>query len=280
MTKRRPVVLAIVSDLHAGSQLAPCPPSVRLDDGGNYIPSKAQRWLWGNWENFWAQVKEARKGCDLYVVCNGDAVEGDHHRSTQILSGNLEAQSYVVQQMWKVARKAEPDKLFIVRGTEVHTGPAASHEEAMARELKAEQDRDTHTWSWWHLRMNIHGVKLDFQHHCNVSGLPWTAAGAIARLAFRTFSAASSRAARTGKPIDYPHLMFRSHVHCYHDSFAAHPVRAIVTPPWQLKTAHAHKAVPDAVPVTGGIIARIEPSGVYSVRSVLYHPDPPTPWVA
>ena len=38
---------AVVSDLHCGSTLGLCPPEgVQLDDGGQYLPSAAQKALW------------------------------------------------------------------------------------------------------------------------------------------------------------------------------------------------------------------------------------------
>ena len=60
-TASRPVVIGIVSDVHAGSAVALCPPQVPLDDGGMYCASKAQSWLWENWGDFWKQVDTTRQ---------------------------------------------------------------------------------------------------------------------------------------------------------------------------------------------------------------------------
>jgi hypothetical protein len=52
----RPVILAVVSDLHLNSTVALCPPEgVTLDDGGTSEPSRLQRWLWDCWEDDWTQ---------------------------------------------------------------------------------------------------------------------------------------------------------------------------------------------------------------------------------
>lgn len=46
----KPVLVAITSDHHAGSVIGLCPSEgVRLDEGGEYRPNKAQLWLWQNW---------------------------------------------------------------------------------------------------------------------------------------------------------------------------------------------------------------------------------------
>ena len=50
-----PIIVAIISDLHAGSTVGLCPPRFTLDDGGDYVSSPAQRWLWRNWNHFWAK---------------------------------------------------------------------------------------------------------------------------------------------------------------------------------------------------------------------------------
>ena len=56
----RPIVVAIKSDVHAGSTLGPCPPDVRLDDGGLYLPSKPQSWLYECMQDYWAAVAAER----------------------------------------------------------------------------------------------------------------------------------------------------------------------------------------------------------------------------
>ncbi len=268
-------LIAVVSDLHAGSMLAPCPlDGVRLDDGGNYMPSKAQRWLWWCWGDYWRTVEEVRVqvGADrLYVVINGDAVEGSHHGTTQILSGNLEAQSYVLDKMLEIPEALNPDKWFVVRGTETHVGPSGSHEEAMARRLGAVQDPDTHTWSWWRLRMEVEGVRLDFQHHGRQGTRPWTRGSAIAQLAYHVW------ASHTEAGYPAPHLAFRSHFHRYGHSGDQCPTTLIQTPAWQLKTAHVHKKHAEEIADVGGMIVVLR-DGNFTTQKVLYSPELPTPW--
>ena len=42
MKKQRPVVISVVSDVHAGSTVALCPKRVSLDDGGGFQPRKGE----------------------------------------------------------------------------------------------------------------------------------------------------------------------------------------------------------------------------------------------
>ena len=110
---RRPTVLAVTSDHHANSTVSMCPPEgVRLPDGGEYHPSKANRWLWQCWEDYWREVGALVKahGADLVCVFNGDAVEGEHHRNTQVISHNPETQAYVSDRIFGVPLALKPSR--------------------------------------------------------------------------------------------------------------------------------------------------------------------------
>lgn len=272
----KPIVLAVVSDVHCGSTVAAVPPEgVLLDDGGKYLPSKASLWLWENWCAYWDVVKAhvTEVGGELWNVFNGDLVEGDHHGTTQIVSKNPEPQNYLTHRVFGVAQALQPKHTFIVRGTEAHVGPAGATEEAFARSLKAEANPETRKWSWWHLRLTPHGCLMDFQHHPTARGsLPWTGPQMAQRMAFRIWTEHKLR------DLPAPKLAIRSHLHVTRDSGDAYPTRAIITPAWQLKTAHAHKVASDSIADVGGLIVTVMPDSTYTVRTILYTPELPAPW--
>ena len=275
----KPVLLAVVSDVHCGSTLAAAPPEgVKLDDGGKYLPSRVQSWIWDNWCDYWAQIGALAKKtkADLYVVLNGDSFEGGpHHGTTQIVSANPEVQGYLADRIFGVPRKLNPQHLFIVRGTESHVGPSGATEEAFARSIRAEKDRESERWSWWHLRLELNGVRLDFQHHPSTYGnLPWTRPQAAQRMAFRIWSEHKLR------EFPAPHYAFRSHRHVFSDSGDAYPVRAVITPAWQAKTAYAHKVAADSIADIGGLAVLIHPDGSHELKRFLYPPSLPQPWSA
>ena len=158
-----PAVVVIVSDLHVNSTVGLCPQRVALDDGGTYQQSKAQRWIYRCWLDFWQHVDNLPRSA-LYVVLNGDLVEGLHHGTTQLVTHNEETQlGMALQLLEPVARLA--DYLFIVRGTEAHTGPSAFWEEHIAEDLSAVRDEVGLTASWWHLPLTVEGVTFDICHH-------------------------------------------------------------------------------------------------------------------
>jgi hypothetical protein len=273
-------LIAVVSDVHAGSSVSVCSPKIELDDGGEYVASKSQQWLWQNWLNFWERVKTIRdrENAKLYQIWNGDLTEGSHHSSTQILSGNSSVQAQVVAALMKVPLDLAPDKMWFIRGTEAHVGKSAEGEEKIADGLRRDKrpivkDRDTGTSSHWHAKLEVDGVRLDFAHHGRIGQRPWTKPNVTMNLAAEIFYEHAAR----GEP--WPHIAVRSHFHTYVDTGGAHPVRVIQTPAWQLHTAFAHKVVTEKLADIGGVLILIK-DGVPQVEPVIYRPKGPTTWRA
>lgn len=272
--------MAIVSDIHAGSTVAVCPPRVTLDDGGEYLGSKAQRWLWEKYNHYWTQVQAIRKKekAELIAGFNGDLVDGNHHGTTQILSGNPNAQASVLNSCMAIPLALSPDKLFFVRGTEAHVGQSASAEERIADGLRRDKRPvygcpDTGNASHWHLPMEVQGVRFDFAHHGRVGTRPWTKPNVTANLAAEIFY----DHAAAGEP--HPHIAVRSHMHQYVDTHDQHPVRVIQTPAWQLATAFINRIAPGKYADIGGVIIIVR-DGEPEVRKILYKPERPKVWKA
>lgn len=276
------VVIAVRSDVHAGSTVAVCPPRISLDDGGYYEASKAQRWLWEKWGAFTdrvAQVREAHHAA-LYDVYNGDLVDGDHHGTSQILSRNPNAQAAVLAEVMRGPLALGPDKIWIIRGTEAHVGGSASAEERYADGLRRDKrpvvpDEATGTASHWHARLDIQGVRFDFAHHGRVGTRPWTEGTGPATLAAEIFY----NHARDSIP--HPHIAVRSHFHQFVDTGSMHPTRVIQTPAWQLKTAFTHRiATSGKLSHIGGVIFVVRDGRLIEVEPVIYRPDPTPLWRA
>lgn len=279
MAKSQPVVIAITSDQHCGSTVALCPPTIKLDDGGKYQASDDQRRLWKNWLNFWDRVYDRAHALDakLIQVYNGDLTEGDHHKTTQILSGNPVAQAAVVNAAMAVPLALDPDALFFVRGTEAHVGASACFEERIALGLAKDKrpvvrERGTGNASHWQATMNIQGVRLDFAHHGKHGSRPSTKMNVINALAGDIFMEHCIEGRR------HPHIAVRSHMHQYADTFHAYPTRLIQTPAWQLHTAFTHRISTTGKSAhIGGIIITIKDRKV-EVEPVIYRPTGPRAW--
>jgi hypothetical protein len=271
----RPVVIAAVSDVHAGSAVALCPPVVRLDDGGTYGASPAQSWLWQGWNDFWKEADATRQqeDAEFYGVFNGDLVDGQVKNSTQILSANPNAQAAVVTAAIAVPLALDPDRIIIVRGTEAHVGNSASAEERIADGLRRDKrpiisDPDTGTASWWHWRAEIQGVRLDVTHHGR-TGMREHTRGSAAVLHAHDILLSHVKA---GHP--YPHLCLRAHHHKFNDSHDSCPVRVVTTGAWQLATGFVKKVAADSLSDIGGVIITIR-NGEYDLRKVRFYPERP-----
>lgn len=271
----KPVIISVVSDVHAGGTTALCPPVIRLDDGGEYHASKSQLWLMDCWRDYWRQIHAKRQALDaeLYVVCNGDAVEGDHHKSSQIMSANPNAQAACWNAVWAVPLDLKPDRMVIIRGTAAHVGNSASAEERIADGLRRDKrpiisEPESGAASWWHWRPEIQNVRLDFTHHGRMGRLPRTRGSNLVLYAWDILDEHASN----GHPP--PHLAFRAHNHKRGDTGDACPVRVVATGAWQLGTEYVKKVAADSLADIGGAYVVIQ-DGEYEVRQIRYQPERP-----
>ena len=268
-------VIAVTSDHHCGSTIGLCPPSVRLDDGGTYHSSEPQKWMWEKWTRYWRQVAQevaAKPGTKLVQVFNGDITDGDHHKTTQILSGNPVAQAQAVNASLAIPLAMKPKAMLFVRGTEAHVGPSAAFEERIADGLRRDKrpvlgEEVTGNASHWNAKLDIQGVRFDFAHHGKMGTTAFTKGNITIRHAAEIFYEHAKR----GEP--HPHVAVRSHYHQFYDTGSAHPTRLIQTPAWQLATAFIHRIAPGAIADVGGIIFVVE-DGQLEVKPVVWHPDP------
>lgn len=244
-------ILAIVSDLHVNSTVGLCPEQMVNDDGLTVLPSKSQQWLRAQWVNFWQDVDlagEHYKVDSISVIVNGDWGDKNRHSQYQLITLNEGSIiDWMVDVMQPVRSTAE--RIFVVRGTEAHTGGAGWMEEQAAQDIGAVVDPNTGLSSWWVFRGTLEGVNVLATHHPGTNGTrPWT------------MGAAANRAAAMVMDAHYnddwkPHLAVFGHVHHYEDSGDNHPVRAIFNRPWTLIDAYSHRhGYGIASPSVGGLI--------------------------
>ena len=265
-----PATVVIVGDMHINSTVGLCPSRVTLDDGGTYHPSKAQRWIYRCWTDFWQHV-EGLDRSELYVVFNGDLVEGLHHRTTQLVTHNEETQlAMALQLLEPVARLA--DHLFVVRGTEAHTGPSAQWEEHLADDLSAERDTVGLTASWWHLPLTVGGVAFDICHHPQTSSRrPWTLDQAASRQASITWAEYHEMGQ---KP---PDVVARSHLHVFGRGWSRESL-GVFCPSWQLSTAFGRRlGAGRKIQPIGGLIFQCQ-NQHYRWYDKRYKPIPRKAW--
>jgi hypothetical protein len=212
-------------------------------------------------------------------VLNGDAVDGNHHGTTQILSGHPGIQQIVLahcmDHVWRTVKA--PASVHVVRGTEAHVGASAASEEAFAHSLHAHgfvvPTTGDGKYSHWHFHGDFGGHLLDFTHHGRLGQRLWTKSNPSNGLAFEIWAEHAMQGKR------HPELAIRSHFHRSADTFDAYPTRLIQTPAWQLATAFVHRISPDTMADIGGIIVHID-GPTLTVEKCLFVPDPPPIWKA
>ncbi len=265
---KKPIVLAVASDLHVGSTIGLTTPTVRLDDEGGYTASKAQQWLWANWLDFCKRAIDTADSwrADLVTVLNGDLTEGTHHGTTQLITANHSTQMRLA---YEVIRPLvdHSERVYIVRGTPAHVGRSASLEERISDDLTNIARHSKSVASWWHLALDVHGTLFDIAHHGKLGRLPWTKPNAIASIAGQV----TMNYIGTGDKV--PNVVLRSHLHQYADTVNNFKhIRVIALPGWQLATAYVHRIAPGSVADTGGLIFTCWPNGRYDLEVVRYSP--------
>lgn len=267
--------VVVVSDLHAGCQFGLCPDApVPLDGGGRYEPSRLQRVVYSWWREFWDEfVPHATKGEPYTVVVNGDATDGVHHGSTTQVSQNMTDQRAIARRLLEPVVESCSGRFYVVRGTEAHVGPAAEHEEELARSLGALATPDSGgNRSHFELVLNLGDRPVHFTHHIATSHSPFTRTSALLREVINHYVEA-------GKWGDTPYSMLvRSHRH-QHDEVvhrASHgKVTAFTTPAWQLKTPYVFRITARMQqPEIGGVVIRLADDELFT-RVFQKRPQPP-----
>lgn len=247
--------IVVVSDTHCGCKLALCPPSVVLDEGGEYHQSNLQKQLWEHWQFFWQEwVPEATRGEPFAVVHNGDAIDGVHHNSTTQISHNLTDQRRIAYEVMRPVVELCEGRYYHVRGTEAHVGKSAQEEEALAKELGARPNEEGN-YARYDLWIRCGEFLAHCLHHVGTTGSNAYEATAV----HKELTEELTEAARWQE--QPPDCIVRSHRHRYVEtSIPTRRARAIavVTPAWQAKTPFAWK-IPGArlaPPQFGGILLR------------------------
>lgn len=247
--------LVVVSDLHAGCEVGLCPPRVRLDQGGIYHHNKVQAALWRGWRYVWDEwVPRVTHGEPFAVAVNGDAIDGRHHGATTQISANLEDQLRIAHEILAPVRDACQGRLYMVRGTEAHVGPAGETEAALGERLGTVPD-ETGNRTAYELWFRVGGGLVHLAHHIGTTG----------RAAYETSAPQAeltemyNEAASWGEAA--PDVVIRSHRHRYIETrrpSARGYAVSLTTPGWQGRTPFSYKIPGGRVnrPQFGAVLVR------------------------
>jgi hypothetical protein len=262
----RPQLLVVVSDLHCGSTVGLMPPDSENMAGNTlgFGSNHHQRWLWECWQDAQKQVAKLAGNDSLALLINGDATEGIHHRSPEVVASLIENHCQMAATALKpLAEKAAAT--FVVRGTECHTHDVESY---LASLIGAQEGKARDKWL-----IQIHGTIIDATHHIGATSRAYLEASAMSIV----LGNARLNSIRAGHPCAQVYL--RAHRHCG-GVFSDGSGLLAITGGWQFLTRHGHKVVPDAIPRPSVLVLdwRGKPEGALPTPHHIFF-NPPAPKV-
>lgn len=226
-----------ISDLHAGSAFAPCPPKIATQYDLNVYASRVQCWLFQCWQHFLDDYVPSIVGKEPFaVVVNGDAKEGLHHGSKELVCVSEKVHTRIAIDLLRpLANRAA--EFYVVAGTECHTH---DDEDEIGEKLGAVRcgDTDRYAPDYWDLK--VRGCLTSFRHHIGTSARRGLLATQL------SLQLMEEQGIAAGGLTEAPRFIVRSHRHTF-GSYDDGDGGAMVLPPWQLPTRHVHNKVPVAI---------------------------------
>lgn len=265
-TSPRPPRLGfVISDLHCGSTVGLLPPGFVTLEGQAVKQNPVQEWLWKCWSDAHDWMEDIADGDPFFLVLNGDLIDGNHHRTTQIISpdvgDHVEAAIHSLRGL-----TARSSATFIIKGTECHTHNA---ETVIGKALKTRINEESGLPSWDRLSLDVNGVRCVFRHHIGTT----TRRGLAGTQLSMQLAEEQVEAANAGEPI--PRVLCCAHRHKpghYQDNNGA----CVVTGAWQDLTRFAHKVVSQArcTPSVAALDFRnLAPGELPRIHSRTYEPQ-------
>jgi len=269
-------IVAFIGDEHTNSTVGLSAIQVATDDGSAHRASKAQLWIRTCFEDYCRhlekRVKNGLRRNRLIWVNNGDLVEGVHHNTTQICTSNMAQQLKNAIKTLQPILSLNPNSIYIIRGTEAHSGASGQWDELFARDIRAvpvyeDKAPEDNEFSWYSLLLNIEGVLFDIAHTGEFGMSSWTGVNALNKIAMEAKDYYLSRGERC------PDYVIRSHTHRWGASAEdkSHSIKVVSVPSWQLCTSYSYRRKPGRFLDIGGYIFEVD-NGRCNYEPVIYQP--------
>ncbi len=264
------ILFVPTADWHCNSVVGLCPPGFKRDSGQGVVLSKPQEALWEGWLGYKTVIQQVRfrlKPDKTWGAADGDSCDMNTHDGAGLCSHVRSDVPKMATQTY--APWAEMfDRFWVIRGTEAHGGGQGELEETFATQIGAVPDAVLDHNSWWHLKLDIAGVKFSVAHHPATAGyLPYTRRPAVLRLAnIEAWSYEDNQD-------ELPDVILRAHTHAYNRTPVGMRPMVVQLPAWQLGTSYMHrKGSYQNVPV-GGCWFLCEDGRVVDYDVELYWPE-------
>lgn len=230
----RTKLAVVLSDMHCGSSVGLAHPESEQASGNivSFGSNVHHAWLWDCWREALLRTQEILGGDRAALIVNGDAMEGCHHRTTEIIASTIAEHTMIAAKCLE-PWKAIASRIYLTKGTECHTH---SMEDVLADLIDAEEGQARDKWL-----LEINGCLIDAAHHMGVTSRRYLEAsgmGIAMGNARQNYLDAGQRA---------PRVFLRGHRHCGGWYNSGHSALG-VTGGFQWLTRHGHKVVTDSIP--------------------------------
>jgi hypothetical protein len=219
--------------------------------------SEIQKIIYEQWLDVARKVKETRRIREQVVwIMNGDAVEGDHHNTPQLVTKYLSHQAYMHIQSVKEARALmgwkKTDRALYVAGTPIHVG---EWERLAADALRAE----------FHpiIKMNTPAGQLWVTHYGASGGRGANAGNALTNRIRDELVTALTHGKTPPRFVVYSHHHTKRHRQI---ELGNHKVDGWILPSFQYKTSFGYRVAPFEPEHIGGLIMKINRDGTWSYK--------------
>ncbi len=256
-------VIAVVSDLHAGSSHALADPDSlleRWDDARNEAYSvpvelnPAQEYLYEIYRWGMSEIAKLAGKRPLHLIVNGDMTQGDRFKeelSFPLVADQVQIASDLICR-WKNIKTLK--SIRITKSTRVHAFEDGQADTAILNKVRAVH-KDTRLVG--HGQLEVAGVLLDYAHHGPPAGVRSWLKGNLMRYYLKSLM---DTALKDG--LRNPDAVLRAHKHERVEEWVVDwrgdervKTLGITTPSFQLLGSHAQKATLSNAKVTNGMLA-------------------------
>jgi len=231
----------------------------------NHKPTSRQIEIREQFLKYAAEVRTARKGKRVKVVHNGDAIDGDHHRSGDVCTVNLLEQAKIhvelMTEFQKLIDWQRGDEIYYTRGTQTHVNEMETY-------IGEQMNAVPYGIFYVHdlLRLEINGTVSSFVHHGPARGDGPNEGNPI-RNWLRNIQ---QEAIKDGKPVGdgfwVGHVHYPSYcTYIWRDKMNFKTMHGIITPSWQLKTSFGWQVASMKSEKIGGTYQEIKADGTMGV---------------
>ena len=237
MTPSRIRAAVFISDIHSGSTESILQPGFVTEKNQPIGQTPIAAWFYECWKIGHDWLADLLPEKEYALIINGDCVEGNHHRTTEIWSPDTRNHAKAAKELLRpVAERAA--KTYMVKGTACHVGGS---ENSIAEYIGAEVNPEFDQPYWMRLDANICGCRVSVRHH-----FPATS---------RSYLEASQHSIQLGNAVNEavrvgdvaPQILVGAHRHRT-GHFCDGNRLTVITGAWQGLTEHGFKVVPDGRP--------------------------------